>query len=388
MTPRNAAGLGSPVFWLLALTLLVAGCASTDEPRTADAPEPEPEPTTAPAPEAEPTTAVTPEQLRPQRPSRYTVRRGDTLWDIAARFLRDPWVWPEIWSVNPQITNPHLIYPGDVIRLIWVDGEPRLHVERPDGEYTDGEPGVRKLEPEVRRLPLEEAIPTIPAEAIRGFLNRPRVVTPEQMENSPYILASREERVLMAAGDEVFARGVDPQDFGQYMVYRLGDPLVDPDTNETLGWEAIETGQARVLEHGDPARLILTSNEREIRRGDRLLAVDGVVPPTRYIPQVPDGEVDGRIIGLFDALSQVASNQVVVINRGAQDGMEVGTVLGIEQAGETVSDPYASGANEEVTLPDERVGEMMIFRTFDQVSYALIMSTTKTVRMHDRVSRP
>ncbi len=385
MTPQNAAGLGSPVFWLLALTLLVAGCASTDEPQSSEEAAVEPTRDAAQEPEAETASAteVTEQDLRPERPTRYTVREGDTLWDIAARFLRDPWVWPEIWSVNPQITNPHLIYPGDVIRLIWVDGEPQLHVERPDAE-----PGVRKLEPEVRRLPLDEAIPTIPAEAIRGFLNRPRVVTPEQMEASPYILASREERVLMAAGDEVFARGVDPQDFGHYMVYRQGDPLVDPETGDTLGWEAIETGQARVLEHGDPARLVLTSNEREIRRGDRLLPIDDFVPPTRYIPQVPDHEVDGRIIGLFDALTQVATNQVVVINRGTAQDMEVGTVLGIEQAGETVSDPFADSPNEEVQLPDERVGELMIFRTFDRVSYALIMSTTKTVRMHDRVTRP
>lgn len=381
MTPQNAAGLGSPALWLLALTLLVAGCASTDEPQSSE--EPAAEPAVEAEPEAASAPAVTEQDLRPERPSRYTVRKGDTLWDIAARFLRDPWVWPEIWSVNPQITNPHLIYPGDVIRLIWVDGEPRLHVERPDAE-----PGIRKLEPEVRRLPLDEAIPSIPAEAIRGFLNRPRVVTPEQMENSPYILASREERVLMAAGDEVFARGVDPQDFGQYMVYRQGDALVDPDTDETLGWEAIETGQARVQQHGDPARLLLTSNEREIRRGDRLLPIDDFVPPTRYIPRVPDHEVDGRIIGLFDAISQVATNQVVVLNRGTEQGMEVGTVLGIEQAGETVSDPYADNPDEEVQLPDERIGELMIFRTFDRVSYALIMSTTKTVRMHDRVKRP
>lgn len=371
--PR-AAALRAPA-WLLAAALIVVGCATTEEP-PADEPAPEPAPAAEPEPAPEP--AVTEDDLQPERPVRYTVREGDTLWDIAAKFLRDPWVWPEIWTVNPQITNPHLIYPGDVITLIWVDDEPRLMVE----------PGVRRLEPEIRRLPLEEAIPSIPADAIRGFLNRPRVVTPEEMDAAPYILASRDDRVLMSEGDEVFARGLDEEDFGYYMVFRLGDPLIDPDTDETLGWEAIHTGDARVLEHGDPARILIASSEQEIREGDRLLPIDDFVPPARYIPQVPDQAVDGRIIGLFDAISQVATNQIVVINRGTDDGMEVGTVLGIDQGGGRVRDPYSDSPGEWVDLPSERIGNLMIFRAFDRVSYALIMTAIRPVRMHDSVGRP
>lgn len=377
--PPRSIGLGA---WLLALTLITGGCASTDEPPATQA-QAATEPAAEPAPEPATTTAVTEDDIEPAHPVRYTVRKGDTLWDIADRFLRDPWVWPEIWTVNPQITNPHLIYPGDVIRLVWVDGKPRLLVDRPGIES-----GVRRLEPEVRRLPLEEAIPAIPADAIRNFLNRPRVVTPEQMEAAPYILASRDDRVLMSAGDEVFARGINPADFGHYMVFRLGDPLVDPDTDETLGWEAIHAGEGRVTEHGDPARLLLTSNEREIREGDRLLPIDDFVPPGRYIPQVPDDTVDGSIIGLVDAITQVASKQIVVLNRGAEDGMQVGTVLGIDQGGSRVRDPYADQPDEWVQLPSERIGTLMIFRTFDRVSYALIMTASRPVRLHDTVSNP
>ena len=372
--PR-AAALRAPA-WLLAVALFGVGCASTEAPPQQPSPEPAAEPEPAPDPAPEP--AVTEDDLQPERPVRYTVREGDTLWDIAAKFLRDPWVWPEIWTVNPQITNPHLIYPGDVITLIWVDDEPRLMVE----------PGVRRLEPEIRRLPLEEAIPSIPADAIRSFLNRPRVVTPEEMDAAPYILASRDDRVLMSEGDEVFARGLDEQDFGYYMVFRLGDPLIDPDTDETLGWEAIHTGDARVLEHGDPARILIASSEQEIREGDRLLPIDDFVPPARYIPQVPEQDVDGRIIGLFDAISQVATNQIVVINRGTDDGMEIGTVLGIDQGGGRVRDPYSDSPGEWVDLPSERIGNLMIFRAFDRVSYALIMSAIRPVRMHDGVGRP
>jgi len=385
-SPKDSSRTGVTGTWPLALALALGACATTPEPpRESTAPAATETRTEAPdngdTAEAGPT--VTEDDLRPQRPVRYTVRRGDTLWDIAGRFLRDPWLWPEIWSVNPQIANPHLIYPGDVIRLIWVDGEPRLHVERPRGE-----PGVRELEPQIRRLPLEDAIPSIPAEAVRNFLNRPRVVTPEQMDAAPYILGTREDRLIMATGDEVFARGIDPSDFGRYSVFRLGEALVDPDTGETLGYEAIHTGEASVLQHGDPARLRLVDTEREVRNGDRLLPIEDFVPPSRYIPKVPDDQVEGRIIGLFDAITQVATNQIVVLNRGTADGMQIGTVLGIEQSGGTVTDPYADEPGEEVQLPRDRVGELMIFRTFDRVSYALIMSSTRPVRLHDYVANP
>ena len=334
-------------------------------------------------------TKVTREDVKPDHPVRYTVRRGDTLWDIASRFLEDPWVWPEIWSVNPQIDNPHLIYPGDIITLAFVGGEARLVVQRPGAEPVDG--NYEKLQPQVRERPLEEAIPAIPADAVRQFLNRPRVVSQEELDRAPYILGNYEGRLISAAGNDVFARGFGPAgpDADRYNVYRPGDPLHDPATGEVLGYEAIYVGKAALQATGDPARLQLTESTREIFRGDRLMPADRQLSRSSYIPQLPDERVDAQIIRLFDAISQVGSNQVVVINHGAEDGARVSDILAIEQSGGTVRDPYADAEEpEEVRLPPQRVGTLMIFRTFDRVSYGLILDATQAIHLHDPVTNP
>lgn len=373
---------------LIALALaLIAGCASqkpepTDEP-AAEPAQSEPEP----APETEP--KVTREDVKPSHPVRYTVKRGDTLWDIAAMFLRDPWVWPEIWSVNPQIENPHLIYPGDVITLAFRDGEPRLIVERPG--MPEGGDGYEKLEPEVRERSLEEAIPSIPADAIRQFLNRPRVVTAEELERAPYVVGNYEGRLISGEGNDVFARGFEggEPDADRYNVYRPGDPLREPDTGEILGYEALYVGKAAVRQGGDPARLHLTESTREILRGDRLMPADRQFARSEYIPRVPDERVDAQIIQLFDAISQVATNQVVVLNHGEADGAEVADVLAVMQSGGTVQDPYASAeGTETVELPPQRVGTLMIFRTFERVSYGLILEATQSIRLNDTATNP
>ncbi len=375
---------------LLTLTLaLLAGCAS-------QTPEPADEPATEstgsesePEPEPEQETRVTREDVKPSHPVRYTVKRGDTLWDIAAMFLRDPWVWPEIWSVNPQIDNPHLIYPGDIITLAFRDGEARLLVERPGMAEEDG--GREKLKPEVRERSLDEAVSAIPADAIRQFLNRPRVVTEEELERAPYIVGNYEGRLISGEGNDVFARGFEggEPDADRYNIYRPGDPLTDPDTGEVLGYEAIYVGKGAVRQGGDPARLRLTSSTREILRGDRLMPADRQTSRGEYIPQVPDERVDARIIQLFDAISQVGTNQVVVLNHGEADGAEVAEVLGVMQSGGTVQDPYASeSGTETVELPPQRVGTLMIFRTFERVSYALILEATQSIRLNDSVTNP
>lgn len=374
----------------LTCLLIVAGCAST-----AEKPEPEPSATMAskpaPAPAPKPA-AVTPDVVRPSHPVRYIVRRGDTLWDIAAKFLRDPWVWPEIWSVNPQIENPHLIYPGDVITLAYVGGKPRLQVRRPGapGEARPTGENVERLEPKVRERPLEEAIPSIPADAIQQFLTRPRVVSLDELHSAPYILGNYEGRLISAAGNDVFARGFPGgrPDASSYSIFRPGDPLVDPDTGETLGYEAIHVGKAAVRAYGPPSRLEITDSEREILKGDRLLPADREPVHARYVPTVPDQKVDGQIIKLFDAISQVATDQIVVINRGADDGMRTGTVLAIAQSGGTITDPYADNGPEEVQLPPQRVGTLMLFKVFDRLSYALIMDATHPVHLHDQVTNP
>jgi hypothetical protein len=373
---------------LLALAVaLFAGCAS-QKPEPADEPASEParsEP--EPAPESEP--EVTREDVKPSHPVRYTVKRGDTLWDIAAMFLRDPWVWPEIWSVNPQIENPHLIYPGDIITLAFRDGEPRLIVERPGMAGDQG--GYEKLEPEVRERSLEEAVPSIPADAIRQFLNRPRVVGQDELDRAPYIVGNYEGRLVSGEGNDVFVRGFEggEPDADRYSVYRPGDALRDPESGEILGYEAIYVGKAALRQSGDPARLRLTESTREILRGDRLMPADRQISRGEYIPQVPDERVDASIIQLFDAISQVGTNQVVVLDHGEADGAEVSDVLAVMQSGGTVQDPYASDkGTETVELPAQRVGTLMIFRTFDRVSYGLIMEATQSIRLYDSATNP
>lgn len=368
---------------LLSAVLALAGCASSaPEPQA----EPEPEPRSEPEPVKQ--KKVTKDVVKPTHPVRYVVRKGDTLWDIAALFLRDPWVWPEIWSVNPQIENPHLIYPGDVITLTWVGEEPRLQVSRP----TAGDEGltVERLEPEVREIPLDRAIPTIPADAIRQFLNQPSVLPKEELDSAPYIVGNYEGRLISAEGDDVFARGfpeAGPQ-ARQYNVLRPGEALTDPDTGELLGYEAIYAGQGRVTEGGDPVKIALTHSTREILRGDRLFPTRQNTARTGFLPKAPDERVSGKIIALFDAISQVGAQQVVVVNLGARSGMETGHVLGIRQSGGSVTDPYGDEETEQVDLPPQEVGSLLIFEVFDKVSYGLIMDSTRAIHLYDVVTNP
>ncbi len=315
--------------------------------------------------------------LNPDHPDRYVVKRGDTLWDIAARFLRDPWLWPEIWHVNPQIENPHLIYPGDVISLVYVDGKPRLVLER--GRRTV------KLSPQVRELPLDEAIPTIPLDAIRPFLSRPRVLGEGEFEAAPYVVASADEHLIAASGMRVYARGVLGDAGARYAVLRRGQVYRDPDTGEVLGLEAIHVADAQVQRPGDPAVLVLQRSTRETLPGDRLFPVGEDRYTDNFLPRAPGRRVEGRIIAVFDGVSRIGQYQVVVLNRGARDGMEPGHVLAVHRAGETIRDPVR---REKVTLPDERAGIVMVFRTFDRVSYALVMSATRSLRVLDRVRNP
>lgn len=385
---------------IIALAFLLAalaGCASTtpapsDQGATPASSEPA---TTSPRPSARPSpkTSEPPgrEALKPNHPVRYTVKRGDTLWDIAARFLRDPWVWPEIWQVNPQIDNPHLIYPGDVITLAWADGQPRLRVLRPgDGPQASGD-GVVQLQPRVRRRPVDDAIPSIPADAIRQFLNRPQVASLEEIESAPYILGNYQGRLISAAGNEVFAKDFPEggPTSSRYNVVRTGEPLRDPATGDLLGYELIYAGKAAVQNAGPPVHLALIDSTREILSGDRLMPPGRGLARARYIPHVPEQPIDGQIIHLVDAISQVGANQVVVVNVGKQEDLEVGHVLGIEQSGGTVEDPYAQdGEAARVDLPPQRVGTLMLFKVFDRLAYGLVLDATQAIQLNDSVVRP
>lgn len=362
--------------WMAALVVSMAGCASA--PTDQDMPAPQPAPVAEPAPE--------PPMIKVDAPVTYVVKKGDTLWDIATAFLTSPWRWPEVWHVNPQVRNPHLIYPGDVLVLTYVDGQPRLQVQ--DG--VDGLPPTTlptvKLSPRVRVEPLARAIPTISYDAISQFLSRPRVVTREELERAPYVAAVQDEHLIAGPGYPVYVRGLNASDVTDFAVVRLGQAYVNPDdADDILGYEAIHVADAQLQRQGDPATVMLQRAKRETLVGDRLLpAVDGIVEQN-YLPHAPDHDVEGRIVGVMGAVSQIGQFQVVAISKGARDDMESGHVLAVYQAGARARDPYT---REEVQLPRERAGTIMVFRVFDRVSYALVMDATRAIHLHDAVTNP
>jgi LysM domain len=331
--------------------------------------------------------------LAPNAPDSYVVKHGDTLWGIAKVFLRDPWFWPEIWQVNPQIQNPHLIYPGDTLRLVYIDGKPRVMVQRGTMERGDS----ARVLPRVRSQPLEAAITTIPYETVAAFMSKPTVLANEQIKAAPYILATRDDHVILSNGDTMYARGFTaPAGVGaHYSVIRVGDPLRDPDDGRIVGYDGIYTGSGHVTRSGDPATLIMTDSARESVPGDKLIAGGGDVA-LDFIPSAPKVKIDGRIMAVSDGVTVIGQYQVVVINRGARDGLAPGNVLAILEVGGVVHDTenrgYLGGMSrlgaKSVRLPDERTGTFMVFKTFDQMSYGLIMEASNIIRVADRVENP
>lgn len=311
-------------------------------------------------------------------PDRYTVQKGDTLWDISDHFLKTPWLWPEIWHVNPDIRNPHLIYPGDVIKLVYIDGQPRLTVERNRNV---------KLSPQVRELPHAEAIPALPLEAINHFLSRNRVVEPGVMEAAPYVLAGAEKHLLTGAGKDFYARGELEDGIPKYGVYRKAEPYLDPVTGELLGIRAKEIGSAKlkVINDDGISTFGATRSVEEIRIEDRLLPHEERKIDPIFYPQSPEKEIDGLIIGVEDGLNQVGRLDVVALNKGDRDGLDIGSVLAIHKAGETIKDRVSGDV---VTLPAERAGLLMIFRTFEKMSYGLVLKADRPLEVSDIVRNP
>ena len=343
-------------------------------------------------------------RLQPDYPREYTVKKGDTLWDIANMFLKDPWYWPEIWYRNPQVANPHLIYPGDILTLIYVDGKPQIQLSRGEDGVIRRETSattqtglkVVKLQPSIHRQSLDEAIPTIPNDAVRQFLTRPRVVTQEQWEAAPYIVGSDDAHLILGADNKIYIRGELDKERIRYSVFRQGKRLEDPDSGDLLGFEIVYAGEARIEQYGSPSSGMLISTSREVLVGDRLLPTDKSTIDQIYFPRVPENEVDGTVVSLFDALFGVAKYQIVVINRGTDAGLEVGHLLATYEKGELARDRFlehkkvARGEAKKlmVQLPDERSGIMMIFKTFDRVSYGLILNSTRVIHKGDKVGNP
>ncbi|MFN3581898.1 MAG: LysM peptidoglycan-binding domain-containing protein [Pseudomonas sp.] len=314
-------------------------------------------------------------------PERYQVVRGDTLWDIAGRFLNLPWKWPEIWHANPQISNPHLIYPGDMISLVYIDGQPRLMVDRGQGG------GTIKLSPTVRSQPIAEAIPTIPLEAINAFLNAGRILDdPAILEAAPYVIGGEAESVIAGGGNRVYARGDVDEALQAYGIYRREKSYTDPDTGEFLGLHAQEIGNGRITAtERDIATVDISRSRQEVRIGDRLLPTEERAVASTFFPSSPDQQVEGLILDVPNGVTQIGQYDVVLLNKGARDGLKEGSVLAIYKTGELVRDRIQ---NERVRLPDERAGLLMVFRAYDKMSYGIVLEASRQMAIMDKVRNP
>jgi hypothetical protein len=319
--------------------------------------------------------------LKPDAPERYVVVKGDTLWSIAQRYTDSPWRWSELWDLNKdEIKNPNRIYPGNVIVL----DRARARLALSD---------TVRLSPKVRaESSAQAAIPSIPPAIIEPFLTRPLVVEPDGLDNAPTIVASEDSRVILAAGSRAFARGIGDTKQSAWYVYRRGAALVDPDSNATLGYEAIFLGIARIVRAGDPAVIELSSVTQEVVIGDKLVPVGKPEVPT-YAPRAPANPVRGRILSLYGRnaqLNEYGDKSVIAISVGASNGIQVGNVVALYRPGATVADASQSkvAGAAPLVLPSERYGVAMVFRVFDRVSYALVMNMSKPVNKLDLVQNP
>jgi nucleoid-associated protein YgaU len=407
---------------------------ATQAPAPAAAPVadamPAPSAKTASAPVKRASTRPTkrPLAIADNAPNSYTVVKGDTLWGISGKFLKEPWRWPEIWNMNrSQIKDPHWIYPGDVITLTYdADGNPRLSI----GANSTG--GTVKLSPQIRSTKLAQAIPSIPEKVIGPFLTVPLVIDEGALQDAPRIVATEDERVIVGAGNRAYAAGIREEQGLKWQVFRPGKALKDPATQEILGYEAVYLGDARVSRFGRTAEvegatipegtsIEIIKSTQEIGRGDRLTpTVEAPVPS--YSPRSPDKQVKGSVVSIVGGVDESAQYSIVVIGLGKRDGIEVGHVLATSQLGKVVStnDALAGVRNEsvvtsffkqvgddlanidkeyrekqpespipgQVKLPDERNGLVFVFRTFEKASYALVMSSKRPLKVGDVVQTP
>ena len=318
-------------------------------------------------------------ELNEEAPQTYIVKKGDTLWGISGMFLAQPWLWPELWDVNPQIDNPHLIYPGDELYLVWVDGQPKLRLKR--GRDV-------RLAPNMRVSNLDLAIPIIPLDEIEAFLRRHRILGADEINNSAYVVAGAQGHLISAPGDRVFGRGPFPDSERAYGIFRPGDVYRDPITNEVLGYQAQDIGSAQLLSSNkdEIVELEVSRVTEEVRVTDRLLPTENKIVDATFHPTAPNDEVvDGFMIAVDGGVSQIGAWDVVVLNRGEREGLEVGHVLAIYQSGQVVHDEVAG---DNVALPDARAGLAMVFEVFEKASYAIVLKTNRPLKVMDKVKNP
>ena len=328
----------------------------------------------------------------PEHPETYIVQKGDTLWDISSHFLRDPWFWPEIWYKNPQVSNPHLIYPGDELAIVYVGGQKRIQlINRGETGQIISSQGMKivKLSPRIRAQSIDATIPSIPIESIRQLLEKPLIIEEEALAKAAYILDSKNNHLANAINDTLYVRKLDTsKGNGRYQIFRPNKPLVDTVTGEVLGYEALYVAEARLERGGDPSSIRVTSSSREVLRDDRVLPIDNSNLERDFFPRPPKEQLKGQIISLLDGISQLGQYQTVAINLGLRDGITTGNVLVIDRVGKVIIDRNEEEKNFQVKLPDERIGLVMVIRAYDKMSFALIMEADEPIRMNERVRTP
>ena len=364
--------------------------------------------------------AATTSDLQPGAPDRYVVTPGDTLWGISSKFLKDPWRWPELWKMNQtQLRNPHRIYPGDALVLERTgSGEIALQL--------DSARDATRVGPRVRIEARDaDAIQTIPVSAIEPFLSKPLVVTATELDSAPFIVATEEDRVVLGRGNTAYAQGVAQADT-RWLIYRRGDRLIDPDTQETLGYVAIYAGEAELVKSGEISTIKIVKATQEVLRGDKLLPMKET-PMFSYVPHAPKGAVSGRVILTYGGLQETGPLAIVALSKGTRDGIEVGHVLALSRdnrgtrydqrtqalwgrtgpTGSEAPNAYHPASGDQsvresplfenvpgvrrsdfAKLPAERYGLVMVFRSFERASYGLVMHATRPVSIADIISNP
>jgi LysM repeat protein len=326
--------------------------------------------------------------LAPNAPESYVVKSGDTLWGLSSMYLTSPWRWPELWGMNrDQIANPHLIYPGQELRLVKLDGRARLEIA---GGSAGGTMGEGKLAPQIREMTGDRAaIRSIPSNLIEPFLSQPLVLEPRALDGAARIIATQEGRVYVGRGDDAYARGIKDDSIKNYSVFRPLRPLYDPDDankKRPIAYEAKYLGTASMLRPGEVAKVHIDSFKEEIGLDDRLLPVEGQ-PILNYMPKAPGQPVEARVISVYDGVQYAGGLRIITLNRGSNDGLVIGDVLQLWRAGETIKDRTLPG-NQYVKLPDEPMGLGFVFRVFPGISYALVQRATMPVQIGDRAANP
>ena len=320
--------------------------------------------------------------LKPDAPERYTVKKGDTLWGIAERYTDDAWQWPNIWYQNNQVKNPHLIFPGDIIGLTNIGGEVRVTVVSRGAESR-----TVKMTPTARIEPIESAIPTIPMDAVMPFIINNRIVESKELKDAPYIVSAGAERIINGAGGTSYARGDFDEGYANaYGIFRASEVYRDPETEEVLGLEAMEIGLANVKsQEKDIITLDLVKTSQQVKEGDRLLTTENRQLVARFQPKAPDEYVDGFIISVPGGVSQIGQYSMIVINKGIRDGVTEGAVLDIMKRGAVVRDRTKE---EHIRLPSEKAGQLMVFRAYEKLSYALVVKAERALKVGDQVRSP